>query len=58
MSNSNEFHKHLDGCLQCRNHPFDLRPEGGRLLKEIMSRPFRPELRELVEENFKGLLKE
>lgn len=29
-----EFHKHLDVCRQCANHPFDLCPTGAKLLKE------------------------
>jgi hypothetical protein len=28
-----KFHHHLDICAQCRNHPFDLCPEGAGLLK-------------------------
>lgn len=38
------FHRHLDACAQCRLHPFDLCPEGLRLVKafEPVSRsPFR-----------------
>lgn len=31
---SNEFHNHLDSCQQCREHPFNLCPEGARILKE------------------------
>ena len=27
-----KFHAHLDICIQCRNHPFDLCKEGTRLL--------------------------
>ncbi len=27
-----EFHTHLDGCAQCKNHPFDLCGEGLRIL--------------------------
>lgn len=29
-----KFHKHLDQCEQCRNHPFALCPEGANLLRE------------------------
>ena len=29
-----KFHKHLDVCSQCRNHPFGLCPIGAKLLKE------------------------
>lgn len=28
-----KFHAHLDVCSQCERHPFDLCPEGARLLK-------------------------
>ncbi len=28
-----DFHKHLDGCVQCANHPFALCSEGARLLE-------------------------
>jgi hypothetical protein len=30
---SNAFHKHLDDCERCRNHPFNLCEEGYLLLK-------------------------
>lgn len=29
------FHKHLDGCSQCRNNPFGLCPVGARLLTQL-----------------------
>ncbi len=29
-----KFHAHLDDCKQCRDHPFDLCPDGAKLLKE------------------------
>lgn len=28
-----KFHAHLDICEQCERHPFDLCPEGAKLLK-------------------------
>lgn len=28
-----QFHKHLDECSQCRNHPFNLCLAGAKLLK-------------------------
>lgn len=31
------FHKHLDQCKQCREHPFALCPEGTRLLKQTVT---------------------
>lgn len=33
MIRIDKFHKHLDICAQCRNHPFDLCSEGAKLLK-------------------------
>lgn len=34
MSRTREaFHKHLDGCPQCANHPFELCPDGAKLLE-------------------------
>lgn len=29
-----EFHAHLDACEQCREHPFNLCPEGEKLLHQ------------------------
>lgn len=29
----NPFHQHLDACAQCRDQPFNLCAEGGRLLQ-------------------------
>ena len=31
-----DFHKHLDECIQCREHPFDLCPIGIKLLKAVV----------------------
>ena len=28
------FHEHLDNCEQCKQHPFDLCREGGRILRQ------------------------
>lgn len=28
-----DFHAHLDACAQCANHPFELCPEGAKLLE-------------------------
>lgn len=28
-----DFHRHLDRCQQCSNHPFDLCTEGAKLLE-------------------------
>jgi hypothetical protein len=32
-ADDNVFHKHLDVCSQCEEHPFDLCREGARLLE-------------------------
>lgn len=29
-----EFHEHLDKCEQCRNQPFNLCPEGSRVIQK------------------------
>jgi hypothetical protein len=29
------FHEHLDGCEQCRNHPFELCSSGAELLRNV-----------------------
>jgi len=34
-----KFHKHLDVCKQCNNHPFDLCAEGAKLLKDAAVTP-------------------
>ena len=34
MAAINEFHKHLDECSQCENHPFNLCPKGADLIKK------------------------
>jgi hypothetical protein len=31
----NKFHDHLNKCVQCENHPFDLCPIGQKLLLSI-----------------------
>ena len=31
------YHKHLDECEQCRNHPFNNCPKGTRLLSETIN---------------------
>lgn len=33
---SNQFHRHLDECQQCREHPFDLCPEGAKALNDAV----------------------
>lgn len=32
MKNADDFHAHLDKCMQCRENPFDLCPKGHELL--------------------------
>lgn len=32
------FHAHLDGCEQCRDHPFDLCPQGKAALEAFVDR--------------------
>jgi hypothetical protein len=36
MSAEQDFHEHLDRCLQCRNNPFDLCAMGNRLLEKAV----------------------
>lgn len=33
----NPFHKHLDECKQCREHPFSLCPVGENKMKEAIA---------------------
>lgn len=34
-----DFHGHLDGCEQCRDHPHNLCPEGDRLIRACVVKP-------------------
>lgn len=33
---ASDFHAHLDDCVQCRNNPFELCPQGRELLKKAV----------------------
>lgn len=35
----NEFHKHLDECKQCEQHPFELCPVGVQLIHAEVQKP-------------------
>jgi hypothetical protein len=43
----NLFHKHLDVCGRCRNRPFDLCPEGVKLLDQEANRVINKGIQEL-----------
>lgn len=32
---ADDFHAHLDKCKQCEEHPFNLCPEGQRLMSKL-----------------------
>lgn len=37
-ASSDTFHAHLDACEQCRNEPFNLCPEGAKVLAESVEK--------------------
>ena len=37
MIDTKKFHAHLDECVQCRTQPFNLCPNGQKIMEETMA---------------------
>lgn len=53
---ADRFHRHLDGCQQCRNHPMNLCVAGADLLRRAVTEPRVAPPYDVIQEVVRGTL--